>query len=70
MCVCVCVGSQMWQFSDLFVPFLTVPPPGWSGPCRCCWSRFEGLGLFPSNRPAACPYPSAAPADSRSRRVT
>lgn len=61
----------MWRFSDLFVPFLTVPPPAWPGPCRCCWSRFEGLGLFPSNRPAACPYPSAVPADFRStRRVT
>lgn len=63
-----CARSQMWPFSDLCVPFLTVPPPAWPGPCRCCWSRFEGLGLFPSNQPAACLYPSAAPADSRSTR--
>lgn len=50
------------------VPFRTAPPPVWPEPCRCCWSPFEGPGLFPSIQRAACPYPSAAPTDSRSTK--
>lgn len=59
---------QICCLGDLWVPFLTGPPPAWPGPCRYCWSPFEGPGLFPSIQPAVCPYPSAAPAGSRSTR--
>lgn len=64
----LCFSLQIWRFRDLLVPFRTVPPPVWPEPCRCCWSRFGGPGLFPSGQPAVCPYPSAAPTDSRSTK--
>lgn len=48
------------------VPSQRVPPPGWPGQCQCYWSQSVETSPCPSGSLAACPYHTAAPADSQS----